>query len=522
MNEISTSAATVKSQLRRLVIIAILSVVLILGLVAIILNSNSIKNGYISQASIANAHLKETLEQGNEIWDYDEENGILTCNGDEVTVDLFDLINSWDNTVYHTIFWDDTRVLTNIKNEDGAYAVGTQADSSIYSKVKNGETYTQNGVKIFGKRYTVCYMPFYSGGEFKGMVFTGIDQSAVSRKIVSMAIAIIGAAIVVLVVFTIITRKALNRIALAITEKLVAGYDNLNNFADNVKEISERTNKEVSEISRAMDSVANGATSQAAATEQAMASTEEFTASIDVVNLEITESYNFIDTIKSCVNESQDSLAGLNDCIDNNNRIVDDISIDIENGVENTRKAKTIVKTIDNLAFQINLLALNASVEASHAGKYGAGFAVVADEIKNLAASSAESANNTADIIADIVGTMTKTQESNKKLVDSNQKQLVKAQEVYSKMLSLKENIEELVEKLNKIKDNSDSLGTVKNELVEVIQTLSATSEDNAAVSEQVSASTETVETDIDNLTSSLDDISGICDNMKSIIDFVG
>lgn len=172
-----------------------------------------------------------------------------------------------------------------------------------------------------------------------------------------------------------------------------------------------------------------------------------------------------------------ESLGNLDSEIKDGDQKMQELSNVVRTVEEMSEDIKKIVNTIDGIAFQTNILALNASVEAARAGESGKGFAVVAQEIGTLATKSSDASKKTAELIEKCI----KGIESAKEYADITSDSL-------AKIVSDSNNIANAFDEMSKANEiQAKNANDIRNEIENISQVVQS----NTATAQQTAASTE-------------------------------
>ena len=302
----------------------------------------------------------------------------------------------------------------------------------------------------------------------------------------------------------------------------------------------------VDQLTRAITQIAQGAQQQAKSIEQTSASVFQLNQSIAVATSASKEVAAAADNAHSTanagaevVNKTLDEIAEIKA---SNQSAVNEV-LDL---TKYSDQIGAIVETIDDIAEQTNLLALNAAIEAARAGEHGKGFAVVADEVRKLAERAGKSTSEIARLITDLrreIDEAVEAIESGKEKVELGAKlaedagkslesiiatvrtardQAANIVSAVSQMVSASEKVASLVDSVSSVAEESteatQAMAASSRRVAEAIEKVAAVSEETSAAAEEVNASTEEMSAQVQEMVGQARELAQMAEQLQAAI----
>lgn len=309
-------------------------------------------------------------------------------------------------------------------------------------------------------------------------------------------------------------RKELADVIRSITGLSVELHDASNAMNNSAYE----TSQSVDQFEKAINEIAQGATSQAQETQTATENVILMGNMIEETNNEVEKLRNNARSMRDSGDKALNILAELNNINQKTKEAIQTIYEQTNMTNESALKIKEATDIITDIAEETNLLSLNASIEAARAGEQGRGFAVVASQIQKLAEQSNDSARQIADIINLLITDSEKTVETMEDVKAVIEQQNEHVTNTGKAFMEVKTGIDSSVESVREITAKTKQLDDARVKVVDVVQNLTAIAEENAASTEETSASASEVGAIMGTISDNAQQLNTIADELKNSI----
>ena len=462
-----------------------------------------------------------------------------------------------------TLFKENIRFMTTIRDSNGKRIEGTPASNAVWQAVRSGNDYYSDNVKINGIDYYVYYMPIKSGEKIYGMAFSGKPATQIQAALWSVYLMIFAISAALIIIFALIAWRSAVKIAAPLTvvaediERLSHGELDVElNLTSKIKETAQLLSAAdklgrvlrdaIGKIHDLAFSLTDTVKSTAVMANDSSNSAEQISNSMQALAKTTVTMVNSVKDINDNVTDMSGIIEQAVTNVDNLNshsgaigeantvalKYIADLaassvkSAEAINVIEQSIKAtdasvgkiNDAVKIISDIASQTNLLSLNASIEAARAGEAGRGFGVVAGEIKKLAEQSDESANQIKEIVTEIDALSRECVDQSEAVKHLINEEVDLLSETQKKFKALNDNIGASLSEISSVSEITTKLESIKDTILNAVANLATISEETSATNEEVASSITKIAHNVKTVSDDTNIINGFAGNLKEAV----